>query len=67
VSGDFGGAALRLAAIAAQHLAWRPSEFWAATPAELVTSLGLDGGAPVAMLDRTQLQRLMETDHDRPG
>jgi hypothetical protein len=67
VSDTFGGAALRLAAHAARTLGWRPSEFWAATPAELATSLGLTEADPGAMLDRTQLQRLMDNDNDRPG
>ncbi len=67
MSEAFGRAALRLAAHAAQALGWRPAEFWAATPAELATSLGLADADPGAMLDRSQLQRLMDTDNDRPG
>jgi hypothetical protein len=66
VSADFGHVAVRLAAIAAKALGWRPGEFWAATPAELATSLGLDGAEPGAMLDRDQLQRLMDRDYGRP-
>lgn len=41
----FAEAARRAAFFAASLLGWRPSEFWAATPAELVTALGLDAGA----------------------
>ena len=41
----FADAARRAAHVAAAVLGWRPHEFWAATPAELVTALGLD--APV--------------------
>lgn len=60
---SFGGAAGRLAALAALHLGWRPAEFWAATPAELAAILGLwleqAGGAAPAM-DRAMLARLKE-------
>ena len=35
MSETFGPAALRLCALAARLLGWRPAEFWAATPAEL--------------------------------
>ena len=46
---EFADAARRAARVAAALLGWRPAEFWAATPAELRTALGLDGddgGAP---------------------
>lgn len=62
----FAPAALALCAIAARALGWRPSEFWAATPAELAAALGLcpaDGADPG--IDRQTLQRLMEHDHGR--
>jgi len=43
---------LRLAGLAGAVLAWRPREFWPATPAELASVLsalaGDDGGAAVA-------------------
>jgi Phage tail assembly chaperone protein, TAC len=67
VSETFGRASLRLAALAARTLGWRPQEFWAATPAELANSLGLGEIEAVASLDRGQLQRMMERDNDRPG
>ena len=35
----FGESADLLSAIAARLLGWRPTEFWAATPAELVSAL----------------------------
>jgi uncharacterized phage protein (TIGR02216 family) len=35
----FGEAACRLAAV---QLDWKPQEFWMATPAELLTCLGID-------------------------
>lgn len=38
----FAEAAARLVGLAARALGWRPSEFWAATPAELALSLGAD-------------------------
>jgi len=63
VSGDrFGPGSLRLCAVAAQLLGWRPDEFWLATPAELFAALmppDPQGGA----LTRTDLNRLMERDH----
>lgn len=42
MSDTFADAARRASHAAAQLLGWRPPEFWAATPAELVTALGLD-------------------------
>lgn len=55
----FAEAAQRAAHVASMALGWRPAEFWAATPAELVTALGLDH-APAAPADSAQLARLME-------
>lgn len=40
----FGEKAAQLAGFAASLLGWRPSEFWASTPAELATALGQDNG-----------------------
>jgi len=54
----FGPAALRLSAVAARALGWRPAEFWAATPAELVAILAPP--LPDAAFDRADLERLME-------
>ena len=60
---SFGRAALRLSGLAARALAWRPADFWAATPAELIAALApLDTSQP---LDRAALDRLMETDNAR--
>lgn len=59
-------AAARVAArVAAVTLGWRPDEFWAATPADLVTALGLDAGADGvvaegAALEGAGLARMME-------
>lgn len=57
----FGAAATRLSGFAARALGWRPAEFWAATPAELVAALG-DPAIPCAPVDRATLDRLMEQD-----
>jgi uncharacterized phage protein (TIGR02216 family) len=56
---NFSGAARRAAHVAAAVLGWRPGEFWAATPAELVTALGLDD-APQSRADANKLAALME-------
>ncbi len=60
----FMAAARTAARVATLALGWRPNEFWAATPQDLVTALGLDegddatmGGAP---LDGALLARMME-------
>jgi hypothetical protein len=55
----FADAARRAAHVAAAALGWRPLEFWAATPAELVTALGLDA-APQPPADARKLAALME-------
>jgi hypothetical protein len=62
----FGPGALRLAGLAARVLGWRPDDFWAATPAELVSILSPDvqPGQPLA---RHDLNRMMERDNDRSG
>lgn len=55
----FAGAALPAARVAAALLGWTSDTFWAATPADLRNSLGLDlaGDAPA---DSGLLGRLME-------
>ncbi|MGL4542148.1 MAG: phage tail assembly chaperone [Polymorphobacter sp.] len=55
----FGPAARRAAHLAGAALGWAPAQFWAATPAELRTALGLDTEAQ-SVLDRRALERLME-------
>lgn len=37
MGGEFTASATRLAGLTGAVLGWRPSEFWAATPAELAT------------------------------
>lgn len=56
----FADAARRAAHVAAAVLGWRPDEFWAATPAELVTALGLDAPPDAAAVDAGLLAGLME-------
>ena len=56
----FGEGAIRLAGLASRALAWRPDEFWAATPADLAAALAPEPGA--APLARADLMRMMEHD-----
>ena len=64
MSERFGEAALRLYGAAVRGLGWRPQDFWAATPAELAAALTPLEANP-ALLDRSELNRLME--HDNGG
>ncbi|MEP6868455.1 MAG: phage tail assembly chaperone [Novosphingobium sp.] len=59
----FGTAALRLNALAARALGWRPAEFWAATPAELATIL-MPPGQTGEAVTRDDLARMMELPND---
>jgi hypothetical protein len=59
----FGTAALRLNAVAARVLGWRPAEFWAATPAELATIL-MPPGQTGETVTRDELARMMEQNND---
>ena len=56
----FADAARRAAHVAAAKLGWRPNEYWAATPAELVTALGLDVPLADAPVHAGLLAGLME-------
>lgn len=59
----FGDAAGRWAGLAALNLGWRPAEFWSATPAELLSILGLwleQAGAAATTMDESGLARLKE-------
>ena len=61
----FGDAALRWAGLAAQALGWRPAEFWAATPTELVTSLtSAEELSTPSPPSREAIARMMERDSD---
>lgn len=62
----FADMARRLAHLAAVAMGWRPGEFWAATPAELVTTLGLDAPADDRPADTAMLKGLMERYPDEP-
>lgn len=64
MSDRFGVSALWLCGLAARQLGWRPTEFWAATPAELATALAPE--MPMS-LGRDDLMRLMEQDDARSG
>lgn len=55
---SFGAAALTAARLA-QSLGWSPAVFWAATPAELRTALGVDSESNES-LDAATLHELME-------
>ncbi|WP_390584104.1 phage tail assembly chaperone [Erythrobacter sp. MTPC3] len=49
--------------IAARVLGWKPADFWQATPAELVMSLGDPAGsAATSAPSRELIQSLMERD-----
>lgn len=56
----FGDAAGRLAGAAGALLAWRPDEFWQATPAELATVLKALRGPEAQPPARDDLELLME-------
>jgi hypothetical protein len=56
----FADTARRLAHVAAVTLGWRPGDFWAATPADLITALGLDTAVADRPADTAMLKGLME-------
>lgn len=56
----FETAARRAARVAAALLGWGPEMFWAATPADLRNSLGIDVAGDDAPADAAMLSRLME-------
>jgi uncharacterized phage protein (TIGR02216 family) len=62
MAATFAAAARAAARLAALELGWRPEDFWAATPQDLVTALGLDlaPGGEAAALDGALLARMME-------
>lgn len=63
MNGHFGQSAVRLYALAARTLGWRPKDFWNATPAELVSALCEPGTGESHPLDRVELNTLMEQDN----
>jgi uncharacterized phage protein (TIGR02216 family) len=60
----FGDRAAALSGLAARLLGWRPSEFWAATPAELASSLGA-GDAQFEPVGGNELESLMSQFPDK--
>ena len=54
----FARAARRLSGAAARVLGWTPATFWAATPAELASALGLD--EDVAALGEGDVEQLRD-------
>ena len=63
VEAAFGPGARRLAGLAGRLLGWRPGEFWAATPAELIAILAPEPGIAAAPLTRDEMNRMMEADN----
>ena len=49
-----------LCALSAQYLGWRPGEFWAATPAEIVLALSDPAYEPGEMVSLSDFQDLLE-------
>ncbi len=60
VAEEFADVAQRAGGVACGLLGWRPAEFWAATPAELVMAVRGLVGEPVAALDGAELAKLRE-------
>ena len=59
----FGAAASDLAGLAARALGWRPSEFWQATPADLMLAIK-DPDQNSASLSRDDLNTMLEREGD---
>ncbi len=53
-------AARRAARLAAAMLGWRPDEFWAATPTDLRTALGIDAAGDHTPATAALLAQMME-------
>ena len=64
MSGTFSESARELAGQTALLLGWRPSEFWAATPAELAAIFAVQAGIAPPPLSRDHLTTLLEQDRD---
>jgi hypothetical protein len=65
MSGTFAESARELAGQTALLLGWRPSEFWAATPAELAAIFAVRASVEPPSLSRDDLTIMLE--HDRDG
>ena len=64
MSGTFSESARELAGQTALLLGWRPSEFWAATPAELAAIFAIRQTIAPPSLSREHLTALLEQDRD---
>ena len=64
MSGTFAQAARELAGQTALLLGWRPSEFGAATPAELAAIFAVQAGLSPPSLSREHLTTLLERDRN---
>ena len=64
MSGTFFESARELAGQTALLLGWRPSEFWAATPAELAAIFAVQASIAPPSLSREHLTTLLERDRD---
>jgi hypothetical protein len=62
MTASFGKAALGMSGLAARLLGWRPADFWAATPAELVAALSPKSDTGQSF-GRVELEKLMEQDN----
>lgn len=65
MSGRLAPGARRLAGLTCRLLAWRPDEFWAATPAEVLAILCPEPPAAGRPLTRNEMNALVERDHDK--
>lgn len=61
----FADGALRLSGLVMRMQGWSPDAFWRATPAELAALFAPAVDPLPNPLTRTDLTRLMESDHDR--
>lgn len=64
MSGTFAESARELVGQTALLLGWRPSEFWAATPAELAAIFAVQQIIAPPSLSREHLTNMLEQDRD---
>lgn len=65
MSGRLAPGARRLAGLTCRLLGWRPDEFWAATPAEVLAILCPEPSAEGRPLTRTEMNALVERDNGK--
>ena len=63
---SFASSAARLAGLAARALGWTPETFWAATPQDLLNSLGLASGEEALGAEELRSLRAL-MDEERHG